>query len=273
MQLVAASRMRKAQENAEKGKAYARKIWEIMLGLSGRFGGELHPFLDPNFAKSPVVLVVVFSPQRGLAGSLPGNLSRRVFGLIDELVKQGAEYQIVTIGKKVRDQIRRRRLSIAADFSDMPELPTTGDIRPIVRLITEEYLGGQVGRVVLVYPRFISSLVQEPTVEELLPLNVDRLGMDTVPVATSDEVRVDFIYEPDRELILNELVPSYLETQVYQAKLDTVAAEYSARMLAMRSATTNAEEIQDVLTLEYNKSRQDQITRELAEISAGRMGS
>lgn len=273
MQLVAASRMRRAQENAEMGKDYTRKIQQIMLRLAMKSGGEEeNPLMVKQIVSAAKVLVVVFSPERGLAGSLPGNLVRYILKLIAETKDVGNEVAVVTVGKKVRDQLARRGVEIIADFTDMPERPTTGDVRPILKLIQESFTQNEVSKVIMVYPQFVHALLQKPVTKVLLPLSIEEVKKyDDNVTADLSTAQTDFIYEPSRSVILANLVPGYLETQIYQARLETVASEYSARMVAMKNATTNAKEVRSYLTLEYNKSRQAQITKELAEISAGRL--
>jgi F-type H+-transporting ATPase subunit gamma len=271
MQLVAASRMRRAQEDAHKGKRYAYKIKEIMLQLTMTTGPKPHPMLNADYPNRQTALILVFSPQRGLAGSLPTNLLRFVQKQVKDLQTQDYEVFFITIGKKLRDQLSRRGYQIYADFSDMPEQPTTADIRPILKLVEEGYLNHEFGMVFSIYPDFINAVVQKPRLQVLLPLDITKLEAyeegfsgfeDTVPVA-------DYVYEPSQGEILAEVIPGYLETQVYQAKLESVASEYSARMVAMKAASDNAKSLRDDLTLDFNKSRQAQITRELAEVTSG----
>ncbi len=272
MQLVAASRMRRAQENAEMGKSYSEKIKEIMIRLAQKKDGELDPLIDPQYGvKGSTVIAIVFSPQRGLAGSLPGNLARYALRTIHDLEAEGSRVEVITVGSKVRDQLVRRGVHMVADFPDMPEQPTTADTRPILRLVQERYLSGAVREVILVYPKFVNAMIQQPVAKVLLPLNLDEILKFDDQFAVDAVSSVNFLFEPSREMVLSELIPSYLETQLYQAKLETVASEYSARMVAMKNATSNARDMRTYLTLEYNKSRQAQITRELAEISAGRL--
>ena len=275
MQLVAASRMRRAQENALLGKKYAFKIKQLMIGLSQKAGKDLDPLVNPYYSPDyQKVYLLVFSPQRGLAGSLPGNLSRFILKLILKIkTEEQKEVEVITIGKKVRDQLVRRGIKIIADFSDIPERPTTVDVRAILKFIEENYLNHRVGQVLMVFPDFISVLNQKPTAKVLLPLNIDEVKKydETFEIQASSD-SAEFVYEPNQKRIFSELIPAYLETQIYQARLETIASEYCARMVAMKNATSNASDVKDYLTLEYNKSRQSQITKELAEISAGRLG-
>lgn len=274
MQLVAASRMRKAQENAEKGKHYAKRIKHIMLHLTLDAAITTNPFVDPTYSVSKQAMVLVFSPQRGLAGALPSNMLRHLHAFKKELTQEGYTTEFITIGQKLRDQMLVQGFNITADFSDLPEVPTTGDIRPIVKLITDQYLNKQVGKVFMVYPVFINAITQLPRSSVLLPLDWEGLQIaheDIADLTSEIATSATFTFEPDEAQILDELIPSYLETQLFQARLETIASEYSARMVAMKNATDNAKDIKADLTIEYNKSRQGQITQELSEINSARI--
>ncbi len=274
MQLVAASRMRRAQENAQKGKQYARRIRYIMLHLSLDSALTVNPFIDPTYSDSRHVIVLVFSPQRGLAGALPSNILRRLHTFEQELTADGYTIEFVTIGQKLRDLMIAQGYKITADFSDLPEVPTTGDIRPIVRLITEQYLEKKVGKVFMVYPVFVNAITQVPHSSILLPLDWEGLQIaheDITDLTPEIATSATFTFEPSEAQILDELIPSYLETQIFQTRLETIASEYSARMVAMKNATDNAKDIRGDLTIEYNKSRQGQITQELSEINSARI--
>lgn len=274
MQLVAASRMRKAQENAQKGKLYAQRLREMMVQLSLNKTLNVDPMIDPTYTTSKNVYVLVFSPQRGLAGALPGNLTRFTIQFVRELEKNGYSVQLITIGRKVRDQLVFGGHELVADFSDIPEVPTTADVRPILKMITEGYLQHDAGKVFMIYPDFVNPMVQMPTAQTLLPLDIETLELAEEEFdKTAGVVQTDaaMIFEPDMGSILSELIPQYLETQIFQKRLETIASEYSARMVAMKNATENAKELKEDLTIEFNKSRQAIITRELAEISAARV--
>lgn len=269
MQMVAASRMRTAQDNAEKGKLFTERIRELLVRLIANQSSTAdHPLLDLTYSETNEVLFIVFSTQRGLAGSLPSSLLRFTQKQVQAVESQGKSAKVVTIGNKISEQLSRRNVTVIADFSDMPESPTTADIRPLIRLITDSYLNTEVGRVVVIYPKFINAMTQEPVAEDLLPLDPEDFVTDA-----EDHISGGFIYEPSPSEILDAIIPRYLETQIYQARLETVASEYSARMVAMKNATDNANDVKSDLTLQYNKSRQAQITAEIAEITSGRIGA
>ncbi|NTV30567.1 ATP synthase F1 subunit gamma [candidate division WWE3 bacterium] len=264
MQLVAASRMRKAEQTTKQGREYMLKLREMLAKVASSAGPSPHPLLEQR-VDGVDTLFILYSPQRGLAGSLPANLLRFASNLIFETERKNGKAYLVTLGRKLRDQLVRRGYRIDADFSDIPENLTTADVRPIIRLIEEMFMHRQVDRVIMIYPDFENALTQHPIAEQLLPISDN----DLVTAHQSSSV---FTFEPTVGEVLGELVPLYLETMVYQARLETVASEYSARMIAMQNATDNASEIKKSLALEYNKSRQAHITTELAEITAGMIG-
>lgn len=267
MQLVAASRMRKAEDTTKKGRDYMTKLKEMIVTIAKLAGPSPHPLLEPRDGGKNT-LFITYSPQRGLAGGLPGNLLRFTSDQLFQVQQEGGDVYLITIGRKLRDQLVRRGYRIDADFSDMPEQMTTADVRPIVRMVEELFLTGQVDRVRVIYPDFVNAITQRPVMDQLLPLKHEEdVSQGNIGV------KGVFSFEPTEGHVLGALVPLYLETLIYQARLETVASEYSARMIAMQNATENASEVKKTLTLEYNKSRQAQITTELAEITAGMIGS
>lgn len=273
MQLVAASRMRKAQDNAEKGKSYNERIKKLMIELSLDESLTSDPFLNPHYSNSHKILLVVFSPQRGLAGALPGNLSRFVHQFVEEQKSRGHQIELVLIGQKLRNQLVQLSVDFVADFSDMPEQPTTADIRPLMKLITSKYLDKDIGKVFMIYPEFVNALKQVPTLKLLLPLDLEglHLSQEDNVYNVKAQSTIGFTFEPEQEAVFEALVPAYLESQIYQTRLETIASEYSARMVSMKNATDNAKELKSNLTILFNKSRQAQITQELAEINAARI--
>ncbi|MCA9390210.1 ATP synthase F1 subunit gamma [candidate division WWE3 bacterium] len=273
MQLVAASRMKKAQENAEKGKSYSEQIKQIMLKLSLNKTITDDPFIDPAYSQDAQAdMIIVFSPQRGLAGALPSNLVRFATKFGNDIASAGRAVQLVTVGQKIRQQLANQPWEFVADFSDMPEQPTTADMRPLIKLIRDSYVNREIHRAYLIYPGFINALTQIPTARLLLPLDLEGLELSHETESLNTEMKSNSVYmfEPTREEIFEELIPAYIETQLYQTRLETIASEYSARMVAMKGATDNAKELKGDLTILYNKSRQAQITQEVAEINAVR---
>jgi F-type H+-transporting ATPase subunit gamma len=226
---------------------------------------ETLPLIDPE-ARHPLLRqtedpqnigIIYITPDRGLAGGLPSSLNRRVAQFI---VDTGKPARAVAVGRKGRDFMRRTGQSVIAEFTGIGDNPTYADIRPIVQVAIQEFIDGAVDEVHLVYALFVNTVIQRPEVFKLLPVE---------PPEEAETLAVDYIYEPDRETVLAELLPRYIEQQVYEATLEAIASEQSARMVAMRSATDNANELMRDLTLVYNKARQESITGELLDIVGG----
>jgi F-type H+-transporting ATPase subunit gamma len=260
MELVAASKMRRAQLNALAGRPYAEKMRFVLADL-----GETLPLIDPE-ARHPLlrqadevrsVGLIFITPDRGLAGGLPSTLNRRAAQFI---VEKGKTARTVAVGRKGRDFMRRTGQNVIAEFSGIGDNPTYADLRPIAQVAVQEFTEENVDEVHLVYMQFINTVVQRPEVFKLLPVE---------PPTEAETLAIDYIYEPDRETVLAELLPRYIEQQVYAATLEAIASEQSARMVAMRNATDNANELMRDLTLVYNKARQESITSELLDITGG----
>jgi F-type H+-transporting ATPase subunit gamma len=259
MEMVAASRMRRAQQAVLAGRPYAEKIDQVIANLAARMSGQEDDAGHPLLAQRPIkrVGVVLITADRGLCGSLNTNIIRRATRFI--LDEAGGEPQMVTVGKKGRDFMIRYGRPVVAEFINYGDRPGIVDIAPIARVITEEFTRGHVDSIQLIYTDFVNTLIQRPMVYQLLPLR---------PAAT-DTLPTDYIYEPSTRQVLEQLIPRYIESRIYQGLLESIASEQSARMVAMRNATQNAKELVQELTLSYNKLRQSNITRELTEISGG----
>jgi F-type H+-transporting ATPase subunit gamma len=260
MELVAASKMRRAQLNALAGRPYAEKMRAVLADLAETIPlldpEELHPLLRRRDDAAAVEIILI-SPDRGLSGGLPTTLNRTAAQFI---VDNGKQARVIAAGKKGRDFMRRTGQNVVGDFTGIGDNPGYGDIRPIAQMAMHDYAAGEVDGVYLVYARFVNTVTQRPEVFKLLPVEPSAEG----------EARVtDYIYEPDRETVLAELLPRYVERQVYGAMLEAIASEQSARMVAMRNATDNANELMRDLTLVYNKARQESITSELLDITGG----
>lgn len=259
MELVAASKMRRTQQRALAGRPYTERMRWVLAHLA-----ETVPLLDPETL--PPLLqrrevrnigVIFVTPDRGLCGGLNANLNRRAAAFA---LEQAVPVRFVCVGRKGRDFLRRTGVSITAEFTGLGDYPSYEDIRPIARVIMDDYTAGQVDQVYILYPFFVNTMVQRPDVLRLLPVE---------PPSEAAAWAVDYIYEPSREVVLAEILPRYVEMQVYAAILEAVASEQSARMVAMRSATENANKMIEELTLLYNKARQEQITKELLDITGG----
>jgi F-type H+-transporting ATPase subunit gamma len=257
METVAASRLRRAQERVVASRPYVEALEEVLADLAGATTeGDVPPLLVVRPVQNEAMVLV--SPNRGLAGPLPGNINPRATQYI--LRESQAPVGIVAVGKKGRDFMGRRGQQLIADFTNISDRPAMADVLPVAQVVINGYTNGQFDRVNLIYTQFVSMVSQQPVVKQLLPVEPPR-GEQTKPA--------DFIYEPSPTAVLNELLPRYVETLIYQALLESMASFYAAQMVAMRNATDNAHEVIDDLTLTYNKVRQAVITREVAEIASG----
>src|SRR5215471_633831 len=264
MELVAASRLRRAQLRVTAARPYAEAMRSLMaeLGAVGAgSGGVLHPLLVQREVRN--VGVILVTPDRGLAGPLNTNVIRRGTEVIlAEERADGRTVQVVTVGRKGQDFLVRRGRALLGTFVGIVDRVQYDDIIPIARVVMDSFLSGSIDRAVLVYPRFVSTLTQRPEVVQLLPITAP-------PAEPGQRVRrLDYIFEPDPISILEQLLPRYVEVQIYQAMLETAASFYSAQMVAMRNATENANELVQSLSLTYNKVRQANITREVTEIAS-----
>jgi F-type H+-transporting ATPase subunit gamma len=263
MELVAASRLRRAQQRVTAARPYAEAMRALVAELGDLApGGEaLHPLLVQREVRTVGVLLV--TPDRGLAGALNTNIIRRGTELI--LEQEGADgrtVQVVTVGRRGQDFLLRRGRSLLGTFAGIVDRVRYDDVIPIARVITDGFMDGSIDRAMLVYPRFISTLSQRPEVIQLLPIQPPE------PAGQDRARRLDYIFEPDPQSILEQLLPRYIEVQIYQAILETAASFFSAQMVAMRNATDNANDLVESLSLTYNKVRQANITREVTEIAS-----
>ena len=256
MQFVAASKLKRAQEATLASRAYAQKIDEVLADLAAVLGGEDHPLLVRR--ESGKRLLILVTTDRGLAGALNTNTIRFA---AQQIATTKGDLSVVTAGRKGRDAMRRARVPMEAHFDGFRERPTFADVLPIARLVTDGYLDGTYGRVDIVYSQFVSTLVQRPFIDELLPVAPSE---DTEGIPGNQ-----FIFEPDPGTVLERLLPRYVATRLFQAALETTASFFSSQMVAMKNATENATELIDDLTLSYNKVRQANITREMVEIATG----
>lgn len=256
MQFVAASKLRRAQESTLAARPYSDLIDEILADLASVLGADEHPLLSRR--EEGKRLIILVTSDRGLAGPLNTNAVRFVS---KEIIEHVGDLEMVTVGRKGRDAMRRARVPIIAHFAGFGDRPSVDDILPLARLISDEYEAGTYNEVDIVFTRFVSTLVQRADMVQLLPI---RPSSDTHGVPGSQ-----FIFEPAPEIVLNELLPRYLGTRLYQTALESTASFFSSQMVAMKNATENANELIDDLTLSYNKARQANITSELIEIASG----
>ena len=275
MEMVAASRMRRAQLAVQAGRPYARKIAEVMHSLAERLAGTQDDSIPPLLQSRPIknIAVILISGDRGLAGALNTNVIRRALRFMN--TESEVPVSVIAMGKKGRDFMLRTGRPVVAEFIGLGDRPMVRDIYPVARVATEEYLSGRVDAVYIIYTDFRNTLTQIPTVYRLLPVDAGEAGEEgALPGDDSDlmggpESNTEFIFEPSQREVLAALVPRYIEVRLYQAYLEHVASFQSAQMVAMRNATENAKEMISELTLAYNKLRQANITREIIEVSSG----
>lgn len=261
MELVASSRLRRAQERVLASRPYAERIRAVISNLSAVSGAqELHPLLQVR----PVshAALILFTTSRGLCGSLNSNMVRAVVRFI---LDRGVSVDIIAVGTKGPALLRSVGLSgsVAAQYQDLGNYPNVADILPISRSTIDGFVTAKYDEVYVGYSQFINLMRQEPTLLRILPIATEELESSEA----SAYHQVDYIYEPDPDGVLSTLLPRFIEAQVYRALLESIASEHSARMIAMRNATENAEEILQDLTLTYNKVRQTAITNEVIEIA------
>ena len=257
MEMIAASKMRQAQNRVLAGRPYAEKMREVVahLSIQSQPGEELHPLLQKRDVKR--IAVVHITADRGLCGGLNANVNRLTANFIDE---QSVPVTAVAVGKKGITFMSRYCEEILAEFTQLGDRPSLLDTLPISRVVIDEYINGSIDRVYIAYNKFITTVNQLPVMQELLPIE---------PPTTEGPEAVEYIYEPSSVGVLEHLLPRYVEMQVYHTILESIASEQSARMVAMRNATDNANDMIQELTLVLNKARQEQITKELLDIAGG----
>lgn len=259
MEMVSASKMRRAQQRVTSARPYAERLQGVIADLSSlqldpddvaRF-----PMLQQREVKSTAIIVI--TPDKGLTGPLNSNILRRSTRFI--LQEAGVPVKVIAVGKKSREFMARTRQEMIAEFTGLGDNFSLDTIRPIAQVAVDEYISGRVDAVHIVYARYVNTLSQVPEVKQLLPIDQPE----------GEGEFSDYIFEPSPAEVLEQLLPRFVEIQVYQTLLEANASEHSARMVAMRNATDNAKDLVSDLTLSYNKARQALITREVAEISAG----
>jgi F-type H+-transporting ATPase subunit gamma len=257
MQFVAASKLRRAQEATLASRPYSDKLDEVLADVAAVVEHDKPPLLADE--REGARLIVLFTSDRGMAGSLNTNTIRFA---AQEIARSSGELQVVTVGRKGTAAMRRAHVPLAASFDGFGDRPAFTDVLPLARLVSDDFLAGTYSKVHLLYPAFVSTLVQRPEMKRLLPV---KPNPDTASVIPGGE----FIFEPNPGRVLEQLMPRYVATRLFQAVLELTASEQSSRMVAMRNATDNAQELIDDLTLTYNKVRQSNITREMIEIATG----
>jgi F-type H+-transporting ATPase subunit gamma len=256
MQFVAASKLKRAQDATLAARPYSEKLDEVLADLAAVLSGEDHPLLAERTGGKR--LIVLITTDRPLSGPLNTNIVRFV---ARDIIDNPGDLGVITVGRKGRDAMRRTGVPIDAHFSTFGDRPAFADVLPLARLITDDYLAEKYGRVDIVYSLWVSTLVQRPTRLTILPIPPSE---DTEGIPGNQ-----FIFEPSASAVLQQLLPRYIATRLFQAVLEAKASEESSRMVAMKNATENAEELIEDLTLSYNKVRQANITREMIEIASG----
>jgi F-type H+-transporting ATPase subunit gamma len=267
MELVAAAKLRRAEQRITALRPYAETMNELIAGVGRAATSVRLPLLEQR-EQVEAVAIVPLTGDRGLAGAFNAQIMRRAFALERSLQSDGKRVRWVAVGKKGRSTLTFRRRELDGAYIGFTDLPAYEDAQAIAHKVGELFTGGEVDRVVLVYNTYVSALTQRVTEQDVLPIAADVLESDEEERRT-DAMRGDFIFEPEPEQILVRLLPVYLETQIYRALLESTASEQGARMTAMRNASKNAGELIDSLTLHMNRARQAEITQEILEVVGG----
>lgn len=288
MELVAAAKMRKATEATVSSRDYASSAWSLLMNLSSAALTDVHPLLAVREVKR--VLLIVITSHRGLAGGYNANIIRKVIeqlnhperlttptGRPELLPTTPSAIDIVTVGRKGEDALRRLGHNIVASFPITADIPGPDDLRPLATLVIDEYKKGMYDKIVVAYTDFVSVMLQRAKLRQLLPVSsvdLEKTIADAThfPFGTRGNERglVEYVFEPSPSELLDFMLPRLVETQLYQSLLESTASEHAARMMAMRSATDAAGEMIDDLTFTMNQARQAAITREISEIAAGK---
>ncbi len=261
MEMVSASKMRRAQRNVLATRPYADRLRDVMSSLmAGTSGSHKGTLLEVRAEVKNVALILI-TPDRGLAGSLVANILRRTARFVIDEKAKGRNVKVLAIGKKGRDFLNRSGQDLLAEVTKLGDYPKLADILGVSTNVIKGFLDGDFDEAYIVYSQFVNTLVQRPAVRRILPVEAD----ESAPASASS----NFNYEPDEDVVLKDLLPRFAEVQIYQALLEAIASEHSARMVAMRNATDNAKDLRRELSLTYNKTRQANITKEVSEIASG----
>jgi len=269
MQMVASSKMRRAQERVQQSRPYSEQLRALVSRLARVTGEDVGGDIA-LLKQRPVrgIGFVVIGPDRGLSGALPSNINRKAASTaLDEqrrFAEQGERptVEYVVVGRKARDFVIRNELHLIAEFTNYGDRPSLADATAIAQVATDAFLKGEVDVVYLIYAKFVNTVTQQPTAVQLLPVQPP-------PEQEGESKTIEYIYEPDAASIYEALLPRYVDVQVYQALLETVASFFSAQMVAMKNATDNANDLVQDLTLTYNKARQASITTQILEVVSG----
>jgi F-type H+-transporting ATPase subunit gamma len=265
MELVAASRMRRAQQNVVAARPFSQKVLEVIADIASLQQDEDYRQISPLLQQRPInrIGLILITSDRGLAGAFNTNVIRRAARYISE-ESGGKPVQVVSVGRRGRDFMIRSGREVVAQFTGMPPRPSLLDTLPISKVVIDDYINGKYDAVYLLYTDFINTLTVRPKLIKLLPIDPGEIHPD---VDTVNMKKIDFIFEPNPAEVLKSLLPRYVEVEIYQALLESIASEESSRMVAMRNASDKAKEVVGDLTLTLNKVRQASITAELLEIT------
>jgi F-type H+-transporting ATPase subunit gamma len=269
LELVAGARLRRAQSRIEEMRPYADRMQELMVGTARAASSLRNLALLQQRDEVRRVAIVAVTGDRGLAGPFNGQVLRRAFELERQARSEGQEVAWLVVGRKGASTLRFRRYELTGQWAGFADKPGYHDAQAVGHRLAELYEAEEVDRVLLVYNRFESALVQRVTTTELLPIQEEVLSAEEFVHQDREGPSADFIYEPDPEEILQRLLPVYLETEIYRALLESAAAFLASQMTAMRNASKNAGELIDSLTLSLNRARQAEITQEILEVVAG----
>lgn len=262
MEMIAAAEMRRAQQSTLASRNYSEKAQEVMRYVATEPGRSknLSPLLEER-TQVNALSVILFTADRGLAGAYNVNIIRKTADFIKPYEKENKPVRLITVGRRGRDLMRRFGKEVVADFSDMGTRPEIAQVSALARAAVDEFLSGRADQVHLAYTDFVNVLRQTPTIKRILPIEAAEVEHKGPPAV--------YLYEPSAEQILAEILPRFVEVQIYQALLESIASEQAARMVAMRNATDNAKELIESLTLLRNKVRQASITKEILDIVGG----
>ena len=261
MEMVAASKMRKAQDRMLSARPYAEKIRSVVAHISKANLEYKHPFTIEREVKR--VGYIVVSSDRGLCGGLNINIFRKVMGELVDWDSKGAEIDIACIGSKALGYFRRQGANVVSEASHYGDAPSLNDLIGAITVMLTAYEEGTIDRLYIISNKFVNTMTQQANIEQLLPISADQAAAEDVPAL------FDYIYEPDAKSMLDLVIKRYVESQIYQSVVENVACEQSARMIAMKSATDNAGDLIKELQLVFNKARQAAITQEISEIVSG----
>jgi F-type H+-transporting ATPase subunit gamma len=268
MKMVATAKLRRAEERVEAARPYARKLRRLIANLAGRVSEDAHPLLEQRDLTEKVLIFVV-STNRGLCGSFNANLFRAVRDYIEQLKVANSDVEVAIMGDKAGVHYKRQKTEIAHAYDDIIDDVTYAKARTAAHDGIDGFLSGKYDHVYVAFNEFISAIQYEQRIEQMLPLSIEALTDTDEQDQAESEGASEYLYEPNEAELLSDLLPRHLEVQMFQALLESGAAEQAARMTAMDNATENAEEMIEELTLEFNRARQAAITTEIMEIVSG----